>query len=337
MRFRDLDPYKVVQALEELVRRRLAIRIRKQSEDWYDVSPEAKEKPDNELLYEMLKPKSDVRKKDVDAHSSAIRSSQVLLVLSIVLLMISGMSLIWFQSTLDSLSFALVIVFGVSFAIAIVLGVYFERRARKHGKLVSREEELAIDLITAYEVYNPFITGKVSVAPRKAKNLVKKTASGLEKVMEAIDRRWETPSTPWRMLSLECERISQLGADLRMRILPRMTKREHAANVGNVLLKLARFLFEPSPSNMMEASKLMSGLSAQKAKFFERLSIAITTRFWPRLAFCLVFVLGTGAITLYATSWNWVAAGVVGTWLGVVTALMTWSPIERVVRGNASG
>lgn len=330
-RFRGLDPHKVAQAFEELVRRRLATRIRRKSGDWYNISPETGGKVDNELLYELLKPRSDLKKKDVHAYSSAAWSSQASLLVCIVLQFCFSVSLIWYLSALSNLSFALTAVFGSSFVITLILGLYFDRRARKYGKSVSREEELAIDLITAYEIYNPFITGKASVIPRKAKKLVKKTANELQKAMKVTDQGvWENPSTQWRVLRLECEQISQVGTDLRMKILPRMSKHEHATNIANILLKLARFLFEPSSSNMMKASGLMSQLSAQKASFFERLSLAITTRFWPRLAFCIVLVFGAGTITLYLTSWNWGAAEVVMASLGAVVALVAWLPVARV-------
>lgn len=330
-RFRELGPLRVVQAFDELVRRRLAMRIRKKGEDWYTISPEAIRKADSELLYELLKPRSDLKKKDVDAYSSAARSSQVLMLVCIVLEFSSSVSLMWYLSALSTLSLALTVVLGLLLVTALVLAVYFDQRARKHVKSVSREEGLATDLVAAYEIYEPFASGKVNAAPRKARNLIRKAANELQKAMKVTDPGiWENPSTQWRVLRTECEQISRLGKDLRMRVVPRMSRPEDAMNVANVIMKLARFLFEPSSSNMTKASGLMSQFSAKKASFYERLSIAITTRFWPRLIFCIVIVLGAGAVTLYVTNWNYIAAEVVIASMALVLALMTWLPVARV-------
>ena len=312
---KELDPDKRRQAFQELVNRRLAIPVERK---YYQISPEGQQTFEHELLYRLLKPRYDGIKTTAETRSHMTNGSNGLMVLSLFLLATAMTAL-----AVIGASSPFFLVLTLVFVIVLFASMVLDLLARK--KAVSREEETAVDLLGAYEIYSPFIAGKVRAPPGRAIRLVKKAANRLEKATETGALQ-SPPPPPWFVLKSLREEISKIGKDLRTGILPIMKLKARSESVGSVLVSLAKFLFEASPSGIQQASGLLSpyrphGEPTGLVVWFDRIRNAVQTRLLMRFVFCLLAVFGVGVITLYATNWNWTIAGVVGTWFGIAIAL----------------
>lgn len=315
---RDLDLDKKHQALQELVSRRLAILVQP---GHYRISPEGQQTSEHDLLHRLLKPRCERTRKMREHRSRIARWSNVFAVLSLLVMMIAGGTLIAYMSVQNLFFLLPALVLAILLAAAILL----DNMARK--KVVSREDEVGVDLLAAYEIYRPFIADRWDVLPRKAEKLVKKAAESLKEARYGeLEGLQFGPPPPWATVKSLCDRISRIGQDLGTRIIPAMKDHKRAESVGGVMVWLARFLFEGSASSIQRASELFSDYDSSGQPcmtWLDRVSSAIRTRLLVCVVFCVLVVCGAGILTLYATNWNWLIAGVVGTWAGLVAGLVT--------------
>jgi hypothetical protein len=139
-----------------------------------------------------------------------------------------------------------------AFIIGLFLTFVFDRYGSKYS--VPNEEWLAVNLLDAYSAYKAFIAtnGEDRASLAKARSRVKRVVQKL--------RLRSRGATPWESIRLERQRLSQIGEQIRVRIIRKMEDEKSADEIAEDLVRLARYFLEESSEGIRNAWEMFPSL-----------------------------------------------------------------------------
>ena len=133
----------------------------------------------------------------------------------------------------------------------ILLASFFQWLSQKMR--ISNERMTAVALLDAYTAYKKFIANKdEQTSLGTAQELAETAVRSLQLVPGQVT---------WATLGKERERISKIGQEIEVKVIPSMIDHQKAEKIGETLVILARHFMEASSDAMRNAFQLLLSLS----------------------------------------------------------------------------
>lgn len=286
----------------------------------YEVTKRGSEALSSDLIYEQLKPYcDDIRQKGEHRKFLGV-IGLVFLLLALVGYYGYSLSVTW-QSAWGSLLSGL-----FSFSSFVISFYFLALKAPKFR--VSRERITALRFFDAYSAYKNVIKGV-----DKEKNLAKAKAA-LGSIVERLETSEQEP-TRWAILNSERKKISQIGEEIRTRLIPAMNEvktQSGSEHVGMVLVNLARYFLDPSSENISKALQLIPPLRAAAVSTTER-HVAKEIFGNPIIVYVIIVGLIIAGYLQLAQTVGWKVLGDATQYFGLVTAsLAAYVPANAIAQ-----
>lgn len=269
------------EAMEELLNFAPKPLARAVSPGWFAVTDYGKEKASADVLSELIQLQYRASKRPVEVASKwqfRIDVASYMLILSFTLYFVTqaiylppGGGLLTFEPWPARLAALAVVLF-------FVLMIAFSRQLNRHW--FSNEQFIASAFYDAYLCYRKFIKdSRADTSLRQARKLVRKAA-------ERMQRAGRRPS--WDILAEDLERISKIGGEVDGLLLQAMPNHARSADIGELLIVLARCFLERTRNSMKMAKSLLAEVSPT-----ESLALSLWSRLssfgpsHPRIAGCV--------------------------------------------------
>lgn len=246
----------VGQALQYLSNQGLA-RVRQT--DYYEVTDLARRLTKADVIYEMLDQPDYYRnnKEALGTYHDKHRNENIFWFVGLLMFSVLYLLMAWYPTYFPTMVGPIALFAVCGYVLSFLsFGHYFSLRAWKKNEL-SVEKTLAVRLLDAYSDYKPFMTNRQGSSVASVKKAVQRIASSLEEVKH---RTQTSELRDWETICSESDRVSRIGQELLTTVIPIIGTENNAGKTGELLVRLARLMFEGSPESVREAADLFTDL-----------------------------------------------------------------------------